>query len=50
MNYISLRQIKLIKIAAKKSEDLDALREIFSLKYPGERAALVSLYNTIISL
>lgn len=49
--YISLRQIKLIKIAAKKSEDLDALREIFSLKYPGERAAsgfAIQYYNKFI--
>jgi hypothetical protein len=51
MSYISLRQIKLIKIAAKKSEDLDALREIFSLKYPGERAApgfAIQYYNKFI--
>jgi len=41
----------LIKIAAKKSEDLDALRKIFVSKYPGERAAqgfAVQYYNKFI--
>ena len=41
----------LIKIAAKKSEDLDALRKIFVLKYPGERAAqgfAIQYYNKFI--
>ena len=50
-NQRQLSLFRLIKIAAKKSEDLDALREIFSSKYPGERAApgfAIQYYNKFI--
>ena len=50
-NQRQLSLFRLIKIAAKKSEDLDALREIFSSKYPGERAVsgfAIQYYNKFI--
>jgi hypothetical protein len=52
-NQRQLSLFRLIKIAAKKSEDLDALREIFSSKYPGERAApgfAIQYYNKFIRI